>query len=158
MLMDKRLNLRKVIICVIFFLKPFYKRFLFASYVCINFLLYLLIDCYDKDNLYKSPYDTFICFGTCPHPDDGYNLCQDPNSKKPDNFIKESGNVSIEYWMLWQNKKVQLLFQLRHGVSRLMGSKKQGFCSKINSSQMKLLYFVNWHSVEPTKIGPNFRK
>ena len=48
--------------------------------------------------------------------------------------------------------------QLHHGVSRLMGPKKQGFCSKINCSQMKLLYFVNWHSVEPTKIGHNFRK
>ena len=33
----------------------------------------------------------------------------------------------------------------------LMGSKKQGFCTKINSSQMKLLYFVNWHSARVSK-------
>ena len=33
--------------------------------------------------------------------------------------------------------------QLGHGVSCLMGPQKQGFCSKINCSQMKLLYFVN---------------
>ena len=39
-----------------------------------------------------------------------------------------------------------------------MGPQKPGFCSKINCSQMKLQYFVNWHSVGPTKIGPNFRK
>ena len=32
---------------------------------------------------------------------------------------------------------------LGHGVSCLMGPKKHGFCSKINCSQMKLLYFVN---------------
>ena len=35
-----------------------------------------------------------------------------------------------------------------------MDPKKQGFCSKIISSQMKLLYFVNWHRVGPTKNGP----
>ena len=27
-----------------------------------------------------------------------------------------------------------------------------------SSSNMKFLYFVNWHSVGPTKIGPMFRK
>ena len=32
-----------------------------------------------------------------------------------------------------------------------MGPKKQGFCSKINCIQMKLLYFVNWHSVRASK-------
>ena len=39
-----------------------------------------------------------------------------------------------------------------------MGPKKQVFYSKIKCSQIKLLYFVNWNSVGPTKIGPNFRK
>ena len=38
-----------------------------------------------------------------------------------------------------------------HGVSRLMGPKKQDFCSKINCIQMKLLYFVNWHSARASK-------
>ena len=44
-----------------------------------------------------------------------------------------------------RNKKLLILYicQLRHGVSRLMGLKKQCFCSKINCIQMKLLYFVN---------------
>ena len=32
-----------------------------------------------------------------------------------------------------------------------MGPKKQGFCSKINCIQMKLLYFVNWHSARASK-------
>ena len=32
-----------------------------------------------------------------------------------------------------------------------MGHKKQGFCSKINCIQMKLLYFVNWHSARASK-------
>ena len=32
---------------------------------------------------------------------------------------------------------------VRHGFSRLMGPRNQGFYSKINCSQMKLLYFVN---------------
>ena len=32
-----------------------------------------------------------------------------------------------------------------------MGPKKQGFCSKINRIQMRLLYFVNWHSVRASK-------
>ena len=32
-----------------------------------------------------------------------------------------------------------------------MGPKKQGFCSKINCIQMKLLYFVNWHSDRASK-------
>ena len=62
--------------------------------------MYLWIDCFDTDNLYKSPYDTYICFGDCPS-SDGYNLCQDPEAKKPENFIKESGNVSIEERYLW---------------------------------------------------------
>ena len=32
-----------------------------------------------------------------------------------------------------------------------MGPKKQGFCSKINCIQMKLLYFENWHSARASK-------
>ena len=34
-----------------------------------------------------------------------------------------------------------------------MGPKKQGFCSKINCIQMKLLYFVNWHSARASKCA-----
>ena len=45
-----------------------------------------------------------------------------------------------------------------HGFSNLLGPRNQGFWSKINCSQMKLLYFVNWHSIGPTKIGHYFRK
>ena len=50
--------------------------------------------------------------------------------------------------------KIQhFLCQLCHGISNLMIPKKQGFWSKINCSQMKLLYFVNWHSVGLQKLG-----
>ena len=41
--------------------------------------------------------------------------------------------------------------QLRRGVSRLMGPKKEGFYSKINCSKLKLLYFFNWHSARDSK-------
>ena len=40
-----------------------------------------------------------------------------------------------------------------HGFSNLLGPRNQGFWSKINCSQMKLLYFVNLHSVGPIKLG-----
>ena len=58
------------------------------------FILYLLIDCFDTDNLYKTSYDNYICFGNCQS--SGSILCQDPDQKSPENFIKASGNVSIE--------------------------------------------------------------
>ena len=35
--------------------------------------------------------------------------------------------------------------------SFFLDPKKQGFCSKINCIQMKLLYFVNWHSARASK-------
>ena len=39
---------------------------------------------------------------------------------------------------------------LGHGVSNLLGPKKQGFWSKINCIQMKLLSFLNWISILET--------
>ena len=57
------------------------------------------------------------------------------------------------WWTIRQNFfNFHLLSMLHSNVSYvmeffcLMGPKKQGFCSKINCIQMKLLYFVNWHS------------
>ena len=43
------------------------------------------------------------------------------------------------------------LMSVTSWVFCLMGPKKQGFCSKINCIQMKLLYFVNWYSARASK-------
>ena len=71
-------------------------RFSTLKYI---FILYLLIDCFDTDNLYKTSDDIYICFGNCTSiaqdPEDQYSLCQDPEAINPENFIKASGNVSI---------------------------------------------------------------
>ena len=48
------------------------------------------------------------------------------------------------------------LISVRSWIINLMVPKKQGLGLKINCSQTKMLYFVNWHSVGPTKIGSNF--
>ena len=51
-----------------------------------------------------------------------------------------------------KNRTCYIQCQLRHWVSCLMGPKKHGFCSKINSSRMKLLHFVNFRKWSGLKI------
>ena len=53
----------------------------------------MILGCFDKDNLYKSPQGYYICFGNCTK-DGGYNKCQDPERQSPEDFIKGSGYVS----------------------------------------------------------------
>ena len=76
-------------------------------------------------------------------------------------FIKSCTFVWLVFKTAFLNKSgicIYALMSVRSWSFLLDGSSKARFCSKINCSQMKLLYFVNWHRVGPTKIGSNFSK